>query len=306
MNLVSIGTSPLDLPEGGFLYLNDEVPQIPRARYFDYRKHSINLLNLNELSELDRYRKICDIVDAFDALFVVTGGTLTESTGLEYLAERLDQAGDITAMVDLIPKPDSKSPSGHHWAHGKVQRLMRSPVLRKMLTGKPNFVLDPTKRTFARLNRAELGDFDARAIAYFLIALFPGTVIIPDFGFYGRDLHTALIRENRITAGVRSLKRIERNCPDLHDELLLIENKVIKGALYPDAVTLADYDETASGARLKEDTIGYDDFIRDAMEPPEPREPVPLWVPPPLTEVPKVEKKPRRRSFKRATDTDWH
>lgn len=288
MNLVSVGTSPLDLPEGGFLYLNDEVPQIPRARYFDYRKHSIDLLH-----NLD-YRKACDIVDAFDALFVVTGGTLTESTGLEYLAERLDHIPDAGNMIDFIPPPDSKSPSGHHWAHGKVQRLMRSPVLRKVLTGKPNFALDPTKRTFARLNRAELGDFDARALAYFLIALFPGTVIIPDFGFYGRTTHIRLIRENRLIAGVRSLKRIERNDPDLHDELLLIENKVIKGALYPDAVTLADYSETASGARLEEDTVGYNEFLKDAMEPPPERDPVPLWIPPPLTERPKVEKKPRR------------
>lgn len=285
MNLVSIGTAPLDLPDGGFLYLHDEVPRIPRARYFDYRKHSFNLLH-----DLD-YRTICDIEDTFRALYVVTDGTLTEDTGLACIAEYLGK--HPTSWDTLIPPPDKKSLPGEVWAYSKVQRLMRSPVLRQVLTGKPNFTFDPDRQTFVRINRAELGDPDARALVYFLIALWPGTVIIPDFGFYGRDMHLRLIRKDRLRAGVRSLRRIERNFPDLHDELLMIETKIIKGALYPDAVTLADYNETASGARLEEDTIGYNDFLKDAIEQPPEKEPPPLWMPPPLITVQRSKRPPR-------------
>jgi hypothetical protein len=265
---ISIGTSPLELPDGGFTYFHDDVPRIPRARYFDYRKHSIDLLsNLT-------YPKICDIVDAFDALFVVTGGTLTESTGLEYMAERLDHIPDAGKMVDLIPEPDKKDPPGYHWAYGKVQRLMRSPVLRQVLTGKPNFTLDPDRPTFVRLNRAEIGEWDALALGLFFIAQAKNTVVIPDFGFYGRDTHTQLIREQRLTAGVHFLDQLPVK---LKRTVLMIPEKVLCGALYEDAALIARH------KGMIPDTIEYIDFVATAMRPSERVEPVPLWIPPPLT-----------------------
>jgi hypothetical protein len=44
-------------------------------------------------------------------------------------------------------------------------------------------------KVFARLNRAELGDFDAFVFGTLLISQFKGQVIVPDFGFYGRESH---------------------------------------------------------------------------------------------------------------------
>jgi hypothetical protein len=57
----------------------------------------------------------------------------------------------------------------------------------------------------ARLDRAVLGDFDAFVIASLLISQFKEQVVIPDFGFYGRQYHTALVRQNRLVAGVNTL-----------------------------------------------------------------------------------------------------
>jgi hypothetical protein len=46
----------------------------------------------------------------------------------------------------------------------------------------------------ARLDPAVLGDFDAFVLASLLISQFKEQVIVPDFGFYGREHHIALIR----------------------------------------------------------------------------------------------------------------
>ena len=37
-----------------------------------------------------------------------------------------------------------------------------------------------------------------------------GQVAVPDFGFYGRDIHSRLIREERLIAGVNFPKRTAR------------------------------------------------------------------------------------------------
>jgi hypothetical protein len=37
------------------------------------------------------------------------------------------------------------------------------------------------------MNRAELCDFDALVLGLFLMSHFKGPVVVPDFGFYGRD-----------------------------------------------------------------------------------------------------------------------
>lgn len=53
-----------------------------------------------------------------------------------------------------------------------------------------------------RLNRKEIGDDDAKIIANILISQFKGQVAIEDFGFYARRHLAALIREERLMAGV--------------------------------------------------------------------------------------------------------
>ena len=77
-----------------------------------------------------------------------------------------------------------------------------SPVLKRMFCGKPNFTFTPRSMIVARVNRAELGDFDALVLGLLLMASYKGQVIVLDFGFYGRDAHISLIRENRLIAGV--------------------------------------------------------------------------------------------------------
>ena len=85
-----------------------------------------------------------------------------------------------------------------------VDDVLISPVLRRVLCHPTNFSFNPRSTILARINRAELGDFDALVLGLLLISLFEGQVVVPDFGFYGREHHIALIRQNRLSAGVKS------------------------------------------------------------------------------------------------------
>lgn len=108
----------------------------------------------------------------------------------------------------------------------------------------------------ARLNRAELGDFDALVLGLFLMAHFKGQLVAPDFGFYGREGHVSLIREGRLIAGVNTLQEPPAR---LRQSVLLIEDKVASGTTADDAETLARY------ARLLPGTNGFNSFVQDAM-----------------------------------------
>jgi hypothetical protein len=82
------------------------------------------------------------------------------------------------------------------------------------------------------------GLFNALVLGLFLMAHFKGQVVVPDFGFYGREGHVSLIRENRLIAGVNSLAELS---PKLRQAVLLIKDKEAAGATYEDAETLARY-----------------------------------------------------------------
>jgi hypothetical protein len=79
-----------------------------------------------------------------------------------------------------------------------------------------------------RLNRKEIGDDDARIIASILISQFRGQIVIDDFGFYARDHHTALIRNDRLMAGVYTSFELSEK---LRDRAMLMP-KVGKGCTY--------------------------------------------------------------------------
>jgi hypothetical protein len=64
------------------------------------------------------------------------------------------------------------------------------------------------------------------------------TIVVPDFGFYGREGHVSVIRENRLVAGVNSLGELP---PKLRQSVLLIKDKEAAGATVEDAETLAKY-----------------------------------------------------------------
>jgi hypothetical protein len=85
---------------------------------------------------------------------------------------------------------------------------------------------------------------------------FRGQIVCPDLGFYGRDVHANLIREERLVAGVNFLDEL----PDrLRQTALSIKEKVTSGATYEDAETLAGY------AGLVPRTNEYNEFIQGAM-----------------------------------------
>jgi hypothetical protein len=110
------------------------------------------------------------------------------------------------------------------------------------------------------VNRAELGDFDALVLGLFLMAHYKGQLVVDDLGFYGRDAHLSLIRENRLIAAVNFLDEL----PDkLRNGVLLIKDKAASGATFDDAETLAKYAGLRPD-RLREDN-DFNRFVGEAM-----------------------------------------
>jgi hypothetical protein len=136
--------------------------------------------------------------------------------------------------------------------------LLASPVLRRVLCNPTNFSFNERSVIQARINRVELGDFDALVLGLFLMSHYKGQLVVPDFGFYGRDIHTRLIRENRMMAGVSELKELPEK---LRSRAMLIPDKRISGATWDDAVELAKYQKP----HLGKDSNAYNDFIEGAI-----------------------------------------
>jgi hypothetical protein len=90
----------------------------------------------------------------------------------------------------------------------------------------------------ARINRAELGEHDARILGSLLISQCKGQIIVPDFGFYARNFHASLIREGRLIAGVYTLSALDEQ---LRQMCLLMETEAA-GCTYEDAQALAKYE----------------------------------------------------------------
>ena len=248
MNRIHIGISKsLELPQSGFLLIDDEVRDIPRARVFDPTIHSFN-----PLKDLD-YRRACDFLDTLDALFSRGDSTLTKDTGLDYIGDALDR--NPRSLVELIPEPDGKSSPGHVWAHGKIKRLLRSPVLRRMLTKPANFSFNPRSTIIARVNRAEFGEFDSLAIGLILMSYYKGQLCVPDFGFYAREYHCSVLREQRLIASVNFLAEL----PPKLQRMCLLQKTVPSGATFEDAKALAD------AACLRRGHVEYSDFVTAAM-----------------------------------------
>jgi hypothetical protein len=146
---------------------------------------------------------------------------------------------------------------GDDEVNGMMDDLLMSPVLTRVLCNPANqFSFKANSVILAKINRAELGDFDALVLGLLLIAQFKGQVVVPDFGFYGRDIHVGLIREGRLIAGVNTLQELN---PKLRQQVLLISDKVASGTTVEDAELLASY------AGLSRATTGFHDFVSDAV-----------------------------------------
>ncbi len=150
------------------LLIDDEARQIPRAKIFDPLKHSYN-----PLAHLG-YKEAREIAEVLYTVFSPQGeNTLTVRNGKRALlrallgANRLDKVrGDeeVTAMIDDI---------------------LMSPVLKRVFCGKPNFTFSPRSMIVARINRAELGDFDALVLGLLLMASYKGQIIVPAARCFG-------------------------------------------------------------------------------------------------------------------------
>jgi hypothetical protein len=239
MNKLFLGINKqIELPESNFLYLHDDIPNIPRARVFDISHHSFNPL------KHITYKKARELAQVLYTLYPQGENTLTVRNGKYDLLKALL----TTTRLDKIDVSDE--------VNAMIADLLISPVLTHVLCRPTNFSFNPQSVILVRLNRAQIGDFDALALGLFLINHYPGQLVIPDFGFYARDAHAGLVRDNRLIAGINSLAELPLQ---LRKEMLLIKDKIPQGCLLEDAKTLAAY------AHIPEATNAWHAFLEAAM-----------------------------------------
>lgn len=251
MNTLFVGSQrKIDPPKRGtYLFIADDVPNVPSAQVFDPITHSLD--PLNKISE----RQARDLAHAIYSAYPEGTSTLTVRNGRINLAPALLEAD----RFDLIKTEDEE-----------IQRikddLLFLPVLKHALCGtKHVFALKRHTVVLARLNRKEIGEFPALILGLVLMTMFKGQIIVPDLGFFGRDIHTSLVRENRLIGGCDYLDQLPLH---LRRSLLLLTDKdgagsLYRRVLYDDAVTLAKF----AGLRpdnLRE-TNDYNTFIDQAM-----------------------------------------
>lgn len=238
MNKLYVGFAKEVKPPKAGLFIDDKVPKIPLAKVFDPKKHSFN-----PLAGID-YKKARAIADVLYTIAPQGENTLTVRNGKRALLKALLKA----KRLDLVRGNDEE-------VRGMIDDLLVSPVLSRVLCQPTNFSFG-SDIILAKLDRAELGDFDALVLGLFLMAHFKGQVVVPNFGFYGREGHVSLIRERRLVAGVNTLNELT---PKLRQAVLLIKDKEAAGATVEDAETLAGY------ARLGRGTNGFNDYVSAAV-----------------------------------------
>lgn len=248
LNKLYVGFSKhIELPKGGCLLITDEVPEVKRTRVFDPLKHSFN-----PLKDID-YKKAREIADILYTVSPQGENTLTVRNGKRALLKLLLERPE---RLDRLPRDFKKTETGPLEAIETVDDVLLSPVLRRVLCNSTNFSFNPRSTIIARVNRAELGDFDALVLGLFLMAHFRGPIVVPDGGFYLREAHVRLIRERRLIVGVNTLSELPSN---LRQAALLIPEKVGSGTTFEDAEVLARY------ARHVPGTDGFTTFVQQAM-----------------------------------------
>lgn len=253
MNAIIVGkdkTPTIQHLPDTFLLIDDgdliESLPLPKRRavtIFDVAKH-----HFNPLKDMD-YRKAREFIQVLDAVYPEGTNTLTrKNSNFILLQTLLDKPEKLSKLLS----PKSKDPA-HTDAYQKIQTLLLSPVLRSVLD-------EPTNVSFkgiilARLNRAELGEFDSFVLANFLISQYRGNVVIPDFGFYACPIHSALLRENRLIAGINSFDEV----PTFKQRLLLAQKRIPSHCTAEDAEILAQYAGLIPGINE------YNDFVQSAI-----------------------------------------
>jgi hypothetical protein len=240
MNTLLLGTADftgtlVDSTTQPFLLIDDGpiadafAERFPRAKLFDPTQHSFN-----PLRGID-YKRARDFATILYTASPEGKDTLTVRNGRRALA-RLVLA--TTTRLDRIASDDEKDAD----ALAMIEDVLFSPVLRDVLCRPTNFSFKGS--VIARINRAELGDFDAFVLALLLIGQHKGQVVVPDGGFYLRPLHMSLMRQNRLTVGVRFLAELPLS---LQQAVLTIERKYLLKLLPDDAETLIGFTEHPTG-----------------------------------------------------------
>lgn len=207
-----------------FLFLHDEAISVSRTKLFNHTVHTFNPLKTIS------YRGAKDFLTLLGSIFPQGENTLTRKNSDFVLLKALL---DNPRSLDRLIRDDPKDPATHD-AYQKIQTLLLSPVLNRVLTTKGN-TMPFTGSVVAPLNRKDLGDFDAFALGNFLISQFQGTIVIPDYGFYAAPHHISLIRENRLIAQVNYLDELPENLRNL----FLLQGAVPAMSRHDDAETLA-------------------------------------------------------------------
>jgi hypothetical protein len=247
----------IDPPPGGFLFIHDALPRIDHRRplTFDPRRHSFN--PFPDCS----YLSAVYFIEVLDALFPRGGSTLTKDMGLDLILTTL-LSSRSPSLRTLLPKPNKLSSPGHLWAYSKLQRIFLSPILSRVFDpSRHQFTFHPHRPILARIDKQDLGDFDAKFIALMLIAYYKGQLVIPDYADYALDSHIRLIQQKRLIAGINHFAELPTR---LRAAMMLIPDKTPAGALYDDAALLAKF------AHLRPDPTrtdnDYEKYIREAMD----------------------------------------
>lgn len=253
MNNLLVGTDRktdalLKLTKGRFLFIGDDevadafAEHFPKVKQFTLLQHT-----LNPLRRLD-YVAQCNFIDAMMAAFPAGENTLTKEGVPEAFFEEFDR--NPKRLDDLfLEKSDNPS---YLSAQRMVRRILRSPLLEQTLCYPTNF--DFNRSVIVRLDRAELGDFDAFVLATLLIGQHKGQVIVPDGDFYLCPLHQNLINQHRLTAGVKLLSELPRGMHPIH-----FDRRLPLQCTHEDAVEIAKYD-----CDFLPGTDGYSAFIQAA------------------------------------------
>lgn len=251
MNLLVVGTKKETILEhlpDTFLLIDDgaiidAVPLPPQRKItiFDVTKHSFN-----PLKGID-YLRARNFITLLDAVFPEGKDTLTKKiSNFQILSALLSKPKSLDGLIR-----NTKDTAD---AYQKIQTLLLSPVLERVLNNPTNFSFKGT--ILARLNRAELGDFDCFVLGNLLIGQYKGHVCVPDFGFYGTPSHLSLMRQDRLIAGLNFLEEVPTG---LRNQLLLVGTKIASHCTAKDAETLAQY------AGLLPHTNQYNEFIEECI-----------------------------------------
>lgn len=207
----------------------------PGAKVFNRRNHSFAVKR--------DYESVRDFAD----ILFPDKDLMTYRNGKRALTELLL---DTTTPLHKLDG-DTKDPAIAE-ALATVKDLLLSPVLKRVLTRRPNF--DFSGSVIACLDG--MNREDARILAALCIGQAKGHVLVEQFGLYGRPLHLSLIDEGRLTAGVTFLAQLPLS---LQQALLTMPDKYGAGCTHEDALALADFSGFRPG------TDGHSTFVEDRM-----------------------------------------